>query len=139
MRNDLAALILAALVALPVWQLVRCGLAEDLVILAVATESDVTGTWAENVEFGANNDDLCFKKTILSILCRLSNRGAAIDVNFRRIRDRRWMLRFVDRSFLLPDNGETVDPRSVEDLGIYRSIFFSVQSLNGRFEIGRGS
>lgn len=72
LRNDLAVLILAGLAIRPSWHLVRCGLAEDLVALSLKDQS--------NIE--RNNENLIFKKILLTILYHLSSRNAAIAVIF---------------------------------------------------------
>ncbi|XP_043283076.1 uncharacterized protein [Venturia canescens] len=70
LRNDLAVLILMGLAARPSWHLIRCGLAEDLIVLSLDCQSEVE----------ANNENLMFRKILLTVLYHLSNRGAAIAI-----------------------------------------------------------
>lgn len=81
MRNDLAALILAGIVALPSWKLIRSGLADDIATLLVATEIGSENTWISNVKFGTSNEDLLFKKILLLIVSHLAQSEAAVKVN----------------------------------------------------------
>ncbi|KAK0094708.1 hypothetical protein PV326_010229 [Microctonus aethiopoides] len=72
MRNDLAAIILGGIVALPSWRLVNCGIAED--IIAAAVEA------AESEEIKLTNDDFIFIKTLFSILCYFSESGGLLSI-----------------------------------------------------------
>ncbi|XP_036149500.1 uncharacterized protein LOC118647855 [Monomorium pharaonis] len=72
-RNDIAALILAGIVALPSWDLVSSGIAEDIVNLLSAIESGTTKIWTENVKFSDNYEDLFFKRTLLIIIAHLAD------------------------------------------------------------------
>ncbi|XP_012288237.1 uncharacterized protein LOC105703988 [Orussus abietinus] len=84
LRNDVAALILAGLVAFPSWHVVRVGLAEDLIILSVATELGTKGTWAEGVIFRSTREDLAFKKILLVTVCFLLQKQVAIGIMIER-------------------------------------------------------
>ena len=81
MRNDIAALILAGIVTLPSWKLLRTGLTDDIAILVVATEFGAENTWVSNVKFNTSNEDLMFKKILLLIICHLAESEAAVKVN----------------------------------------------------------
>ncbi|XP_018396892.1 PREDICTED: cilia- and flagella-associated protein 69-like, partial [Cyphomyrmex costatus] len=72
-RNDIAALILAGIVALPSWDLVSSGIVEDIVNLLSAIESGTTKIWTENVKFSDSDEDLFFKKTLLMIIAYLAD------------------------------------------------------------------
>ncbi|KAG5314763.1 CFA69 protein, partial [Acromyrmex insinuator] len=72
-RNDIAALIFAGIVALPSWDLISSGIAEDIVNLLSAIESGSTKIWAENVKFSDSNEDLFFKKILLMIIAYLAD------------------------------------------------------------------
>lgn len=80
-RNDIAALILAGIVALPSWNLVSSGIAEDIVDLLSAIESGTTKIWTENVKFSDNDEDLFFKKTLLLIIAHLADIDIYVFVN----------------------------------------------------------
>ncbi|XP_046593942.1 cilia- and flagella-associated protein 69-like [Neodiprion lecontei] len=84
LRNDLAAIMLAILATLPDWKFVQSGLAEDLVILAVATEFGTENTWASGVRFGNSNEDFRFKKILILIMCYLSKIGASVEIMKQR-------------------------------------------------------
>ncbi|XP_018301515.1 cilia- and flagella-associated protein 69 [Mycetomoellerius zeteki] len=72
-RNDIAALILAGIVALPSWDLVSSGIAGDIVNLLSAIESGTTKIWTENVKFSDSDENLFFKKTLLMIIACLAD------------------------------------------------------------------
>ncbi|XP_025152924.1 uncharacterized protein LOC105180761 [Harpegnathos saltator] len=73
-RNDIAALILAGVVALPSsWDLVGSGIAELIVGLLGAIESGSTRIWAEDVTFSDSDDDLFFKRILLTIVAHLAH------------------------------------------------------------------
>ncbi|XP_011869132.1 PREDICTED: cilia- and flagella-associated protein 69-like, partial [Vollenhovia emeryi] len=72
-RNDIAALILAGIVALSSWDLVSCGIAKDIVDLLPAIESGITKIWTESVKLSDNDEDLFFKKTLLMIIAHLAD------------------------------------------------------------------
>ncbi|KYN15906.1 Uncharacterized protein C7orf63 [Trachymyrmex cornetzi] len=72
-RNDIAALILAGIVALPSWDLVSNGIAEDIVNLLSTIESGTTKIWSENVKFSDSDEDLFFKKILLMIIAYLAD------------------------------------------------------------------
>lgn len=80
MRNDLAAIMLAVLATFPQWKFVECGLADDLIILAVATELGTENTWASNVRFGNSKEDFQFKKILILSMCFLARVGASVEV-----------------------------------------------------------
>ncbi|XP_046742513.1 cilia- and flagella-associated protein 69-like [Diprion similis] len=84
LRNDLAAIMLAVLTTLPDWKFVQSGLAEDLVILAVATEFGTENTWASSVRLGNSNEDFRFKKILTLIMCYLSKIGASVEIMKQR-------------------------------------------------------
>ena len=81
MRNDLAALILAGIVALPSWKLIRSGLADDIAILVGATNIGSENTWTSNIKFTTSNEDLLFKKILLLLVAQLAQSEAAVQVN----------------------------------------------------------
>jgi len=72
-RNDITALILAGIVALPSWDLVSSGIAEDVVYLLSAIESGTTKIWTEDVKFSDNDENLLFKKILLMIIAHLAD------------------------------------------------------------------
>ncbi|XP_018355188.1 PREDICTED: cilia- and flagella-associated protein 69-like [Trachymyrmex septentrionalis] len=72
-RNDIAALILAGIVALPSWNLVSSGIAEDIVHLLPSIESGTTTIWAESVKFSNSKEDFFFKKILLMIIAYLAD------------------------------------------------------------------
>lgn len=80
MRNDLAAIMLAALATFPEWKFVECGLAYDLLVLSVASEIGMDDTWASGVRLGNSIEDLRFKKILLLIVCHLAKIGACVEV-----------------------------------------------------------
>lgn len=58
--------------AVPMWELVESGLAEDLGVLASATEHGAKGSWAHTAIFETNNPEgLAFKRTLLFIVALL--------------------------------------------------------------------
>ncbi|XP_067217250.1 cilia- and flagella-associated protein 69-like isoform X2 [Linepithema humile] len=71
-RNDIAALILAGIVALPSWDLASSGIAEDIVNLLPAIKSDTAKVWTENVKFSDSEEDLFFKRILLMIVGHLA-------------------------------------------------------------------
>ncbi|XP_033222568.1 cilia- and flagella-associated protein 69-like [Belonocnema kinseyi] len=85
MRNDLAALILAGIVALPSWKLIRSGLTDDIAVLVVATEIGSEDTWLSNVKFGTSNENLLFKKILLLIVAHLAQSEAAVQIMISRL------------------------------------------------------
>lgn len=80
-RNDIAALILAGIVALSSWDLVSSGIAEDIVNLLSAIEYGSIKIWTENVTFSDNDEDLFFKKILLMIIAHLADTDIYIFVN----------------------------------------------------------
>ncbi|KAK0167140.1 hypothetical protein PV327_004576 [Microctonus hyperodae] len=72
MRNDLAAIILGGIVALPSWRLVNCGIAEDIIAAAVVA--------VESEETELTNNDFIFIKTLFSILCYFSESGGLLSI-----------------------------------------------------------
>lgn len=81
-RNDIAALILAGIVALPSWDLVSSGIAEDIIDLLSAIEYGTTKIWTENVKFSDNDEDLFFKKTLLLIIAHLADIDVYVFVKY---------------------------------------------------------
>lgn len=72
-RNDIAALIFAGIVALPSWNLISSGIAEDIIELFSAIESGTIKIWTENVKFSDSDEDLFFKRTLLMIIAYLTD------------------------------------------------------------------
>ncbi|GAB1867239.1 hypothetical protein CAJAP_08318 [Camponotus japonicus] len=72
-RNDIAALILAGIVALPSWNLISSGIAEDIIELLSAIGSGVIKIWTEDVKFSNSDEDLFFKRTLLMIIAYLAD------------------------------------------------------------------
>lgn len=93
-RNDIATLILAGIVALPSWDLVASGIAEDMVGLLNAIVPGTVKIWSQDVRFSDSDEDLFFKKTLLMIIAHLAH----TDVHVFVIRSRSFQV----RSELLP-------------------------------------
>lgn len=72
-RNDITALILAGIVALPSWNLISSGIAEDIIELLSAIGCGVIKIWTEDVKFSDSDEDLFFKRTLLMIIAYLAD------------------------------------------------------------------
>ncbi|RLU17102.1 hypothetical protein DMN91_011171 [Ooceraea biroi] len=72
-RNDIAALILVGIMALPSWNLASSGIAEDIVDLLSAIESGSTKIWMEDVKFSDSEEDFFFKRILLMIIAHLAD------------------------------------------------------------------
>jgi len=75
-------LILAGIVALPSWDLVRSGIAEDIINLLSAIESDTTKIWTEDVKFSDSDEDFFFKQILLMIIVYLADIDIYVFVNY---------------------------------------------------------
>ncbi|XP_066601002.1 cilia- and flagella-associated protein 69-like [Prorops nasuta] len=71
-RNEIAVTILAGQIAIPKWDLVTCGLADDIAILFNATEFRSPETWASEIRLDSSNEDLTFKKILVILLSYLA-------------------------------------------------------------------
>lgn len=83
--------------AFPSWTLITSGLADDLALLAVATEVGTKGTWAEKVVFRATNKDLFFKKNLLLIISYIAQFESAQAVNLAYLTNRYQNFKYSDQ------------------------------------------
>ncbi|KAJ9600853.1 hypothetical protein L9F63_000965, partial [Diploptera punctata] len=68
-RNDLLGVLILMLKVFPKMPLVPSGLVEDLALLSVASEIGTENSWAVNVTFEINQENLDFKKLLLISHC----------------------------------------------------------------------
>lgn len=71
-RNDIAALILAGIVALPSWNLISSGIAEDIIDLLSTIESGTIKIWTKDVKFSDSDENFFFKRILLMIIAYLA-------------------------------------------------------------------
>jgi len=71
-------------VALPSWDLVSSGIAEDVVYLLSAIESGTTKIWTEDVKFSDNDENFLFKKILLMIIAHLADIDIYVFVKYFR-------------------------------------------------------
>lgn len=81
-RNDIAALILAGIVTFPSWDLVGSGIAEDIVELLGAIEFGTARIWTTDVKFADSDEDLFFRRTLLTIVAHLAHIDVYVFVIF---------------------------------------------------------
>ncbi|KAL6417927.1 hypothetical protein ACFW04_007249 [Cataglyphis niger] len=67
-RNDIIALIFAGIVALPSWNLISSGIAEDIIDLLSVIESGITKIWTKDIKFLDSDDNFFFKRILLMII-----------------------------------------------------------------------
>lgn len=67
-RNDIIALIFAGIVALPSWNLISSGIAEDIIDLLSTIESGITKIWMEDIKFSDSDENFFFKRILLMII-----------------------------------------------------------------------
>ncbi|XP_076240800.1 cilia- and flagella-associated protein 69 [Calliopsis andreniformis] len=79
-RNDIAVIILAILIAFPSWNFVSSGIPDDIIKFLIAIESGSVRVFSEKVTFDKTNEDLFFQKTLLLIVTHLAEIDACIFV-----------------------------------------------------------
>ncbi|XP_066903644.1 cilia- and flagella-associated protein 69 isoform X2 [Halyomorpha halys] len=67
-RNNIAALVLQALISIPKLEISKSGILADIGLLAFASEFGTDNTWANKYKFKPMREDLEFKKILITIL-----------------------------------------------------------------------